>query len=345
MSLGDWHGYRLDLGLPFLVQGRLSEVELVKHLGALQWRTVAATAGERENAIRDETGERLHFSLISLELGMPPGRGWEAFDEGTALHLHNRVGVFGKKLVEGHFVFDAEAATAAELAAVDGAEAMRRGPRPWACLAHGFATGSASSAARLATPAALVATAHPELERIPAGVAEHARVERSGAIEGWGDVPAAAPLAVRDDSPVAYQVMHESDVNAFGQVYCARYLAMMDYGERILLRRRLAQPLSAPLAACLSTERRKIIYFANADIEDTLQVVVEARVLPLPPTTAPSRWRTTARLAFRADLYRGADGVLMASSLVHKALVVPGHLKSLLTESERWLGRVNRAVV
>ena len=45
------------------------------------------------------------------------------------------------------------------------------------------------------------------------------------------------------------------------------------------------------------------------------------------------------KFRFRLDLYRCADNVLMATSLVRKALNVPGSAKAVLMECERLLRR------
>jgi hypothetical protein len=50
--------------------------------------------------------------------------------------------------------------------------------------------------------------------------------------------------------------------------------------------------------------------------------------------------RTLGRFLFRTDVLRASDGVLMASSLVEKALRVPGQSKALLTEWARWLAHM-----
>ena len=45
------------------------------------------------------------------------------------------------------------------------------------------------------------------------------------------------------------------------------------------------------------------------------------------------------KFRFRLDLYRSADNVLMATSLVRKALNVPGSAKAVLMECDRLLRR------
>ena len=116
----------------------------------------------------------------------------------------------------------------------------------------------------------------------------------------------------------------------------------MASGERRLLREGLPTPLSAPMVACLSTQHRRLYYFANASREERLQIRVQARFCP-PLAAAPSRIRTMGRFLFRTDLHRASDGVLMASALTEQALRIPGQSKPILTESERLLARIQRS--
>jgi probable biosynthetic protein (TIGR04098 family) len=102
------------------------------------------------------------------------------------------------------------------------------------------------------------------LEALPLGIAEHRSVQGTGTIQGFGDAPG-VPFVAQRTEPVVYPIVPESDLNGAGLLYFARYVAIMNYGERLLLSDRLERPWSAPLVACLSTERRRFYYFANAD--------------------------------------------------------------------------------
>jgi len=343
--MSSWREFRLHLGMPHLVPGRLAEEPLLKQLGAFQWQAVADLAGQPENAVVTEAGERLHFSMISLELGLPTDRGWEEFDEGCELHFRHQAGVFGHKLVEGLFLFDKEPILEAELQAAHDRDALAQGHRPWAYLTHGFVTQTPGTWAKLETPKAFGERPLPELAAMPAGIAEHMSVERTGTIEGFPAWAQAVRLPGVDDSRPAqfgYEVQPEVDLNALGVIYCARFPAIMASGERRLLREGLPTPLSAPIVACLSTLHRRVYYFASASREERLQIRVQARFCP-PPAAAPSRIRSMGRFLFRTDLCRASDGVLMASALTEKALRVPGQSKPILTEAERLLARIQRS--
>jgi len=340
MTHATWREFRLHVGMPHLMPGRLSEEAIIKQLGAFQWQAVAGLAGQPENALLSEAGERLHVSMINIELGLPAGRSWEEFDEGCDLIFRQRTGIFGHKLVEGLFLFDKEAISEDELLAVQSREDLARSRRPWAYLAHGFIAKSSSPWVKLETPRAFLEQSLPELPAMPAGIAEHLNVERTGAITGfpsWADA-----MELPCDSGMAnifYEGQPETDLNALGVVYCARFPAIMATGERRLLRAHLITPVSESLVACLATEHRRIYYFANASREEKLLIRVQAKFCP-PAAGAPARVRTMGRFLFRTDLYRASDSALMASALVEKALRVPGPMKPLLTESERLLARL-----
>jgi probable biosynthetic protein (TIGR04098 family) len=340
MTESGWREFGLHVGMPHLVPGHLSEEAIVKQLGAFQWQAAAALAGQPEDAVVNEAGERLHISMISIELGMPVGRSWDEFDEGCDLTFHQRTGVFGRKLVEGLFLFDKESIPEAELQVAQSRDDLARGHRPWAYLTHGFITRHAGTWAKLETPQAFLGGPLPELPAMPTGISEHLSVERTGAIEGFPAWNAAQELPC-DSGPASfvYEVQPETDLNALGLIYCARFPAIMASGERRLLRSRLLVPLSEPLVAHLFTEHRRLYYFANAAREEELHLRVQARFCP-PEKSAPARVRTMGRFLFRTDLYRASDSVLMASALVEKSLRVPGSMKPLVTESERQLARL-----
>jgi hypothetical protein len=181
-----------------------------------------------------------------------------------------------------------------------------------------------------------------ELATPPQGVRLQAHVQGGGTIEGLDDGPPGIPLVPVRPERILYHIVHESDLNGAGLVYFARYEAMMNYGERKLFGRQLEVPISNELVACLSTEHRKAYFFANASPGDDVDVRVSAELLPpgsFPEPPAARPHRTPMKFRFRLDLYRSSDNVLMATSLVRKALNVPGPAKAVLMESERLLRR------
>jgi probable biosynthetic protein (TIGR04098 family) len=318
-----------------MVPDKLSEVELLKLLGSWQWESIARLLGCRSSAIASADGERLYASFIDVELNLPPPDSQDSFVEGDLVAGANSVAVYANRFVEGLFLFGKERLDPGLAELVRSRADLRGIDRPWACVTNAFvARLGSNSKLKVFEPGGLAARPAERMESPPAGIAEHRAVQSTGTVEGFGDDPGTPLPAARGDA-IVYRIVPESDLNGAGLLYFARYVAIMNYGERLFLSKRLERPFSTPLIACLSTERRRLYYFVNADASDSVGVVVQARVLPPLPRVARDARIGLMRLLFRIDLYRVSDGVLMASSLVRKALNVPASDKGLLAEGER----------
>ncbi len=336
-----WDSFEFTVGMPHMVPDKLSEVELLKLLGAWQWDSIARLLGCRSSEIKSADGERLYASFINVELGFPPPHAQDSFVEGDAVCGANSVAVYAGKFVEGLLVFSNGELPRDALADVTGPDGLHRLPCPWASMTNAFvARLSGNSRLKVFEPAGLASRPAERLASPPVGIAEHQAVQSTGTIAGWGDAEG-VPLPARR-SDVLYRIVPESDVNGAGLLYFARYVAILNYAERIFLSKRLLRPWSAPLVASLSTERRRLYYFTTAEPSDTVRATVSAAVLP--PANPPARAArvTVMKLLVRIDLCRGSDGVLMASSLVRKALNAPASEKGLVAEGERLLAALTR---
>lgn len=341
-SAGDaWRTYGFDVGMPMMAPGHaLSEVELLKWLNAYQWDAIARTLGRSTSAIVNDAGERLYPSLVDVELGFGAGHGLHCFGEGTGVRVTNRIGFFADRFVEGLFLLDAGAAvdagrvaTRTDLRDVDGA---------WAAMTNVFIARAGSNAKlKVFAPAGIADADAVVLAEQPEGMAAQRRAQATGQMGLVASHPDAVPLPARSRERIPYRIVPESDLNGAGLLYFARFVAIMNYGERRFLQHALEVPVSLPLALALSTEHRRVFYFANAEPTDTVEVAVSARVLPPAETSGGAgRLRTPFRLHVRLDLVRGSDKVLMASSEVRKALRVPADAKDVLLEAERFLHAV-----
>jgi probable biosynthetic protein (TIGR04098 family) len=332
--------YTFAVGLPHLQPHRLSEVELCKVLGDLQWRSLASVAQLAPSEIRDEAGRRLYASMVSIELGLPGELRLEDFDEGNTISVWNRLGVFGKRLVEGLFLFDRQPLDEALLARVQSREELRAAGLPYLYMTNAFVAHAPGAAPTVTSPA-IFREGMPEgleLEQMPLGIKEQMRVESSGEIappQGDSDAELRA-LPSRDGPPFRYRLVPESDISGAGLLYCARSVAICNIVERRHLCQRLRRPFSAQLVSLLSPELRQIYYFASAGPGETLLADVEVGIMPLPAGPA-ARWRTPLALVSRVDLRRASDGVLISSSRVRKVLRIPGVLKSAMCEADRLL--------
>ncbi|MEE8476122.1 MAG: hypothetical protein V3T01_12250 [Myxococcota bacterium] len=337
-----WNDFAFTVAMPHLAPGdKLSEVELLKVLGSQQWEAIARALGRPSQEITSELNERLYSSWIDVELKFATGRGPDHFGEGSRVRVKNRVAVYAKRFVEGFFILGEEDIPEDVLQATKTRADLRSLDSAWAYMTNAFiAPVGGNTRLKVFKPAGIETLDLPEVDRTPEGIADQARVQATGQIEPLGESDPGIEVPVRDARPVVYSLMPESDINGAGLVYFARYLAIMNYGERRFLSDRIARPLSNPFNTCLSTEHRRIYYFANAAPTDTVEVAVSARVIPtenFPAPGAGSRTRTAMHWLFRIDLVRGSDKVLMASSLVRKALNVPRDAKAVLLEADRFL--------
>lgn len=343
----EWRDYELTVGMPHMVPNKLSEVELLKWLGAFQWESISALLGRKSHEITNLEKDRLYASFISVELFFPASRPIDAFGEGAKISIRNRVGVYGRRFVEGMLLFDCEEIPASVTEAIATKDDLARSERPWAYVTNAFIARAGNNLKlKIFEPEGMDAAQVPALKSAPVGIAEHQLVQASGQIEG-GALPSGATPLLRDgaSAEVVYKISPESDLNGAALLYFARYVAMMDYGTRRFMSEHLPRPVSNALIECLSTEHRRIFYFVNADPSDSVRIFVQAWSLPEAPRTAPSKQGRTslARFVFRLDLYRASDGALMASTLVTKSLNVPDRDKSLVNEARRFVASLGRA--
>ena len=340
-----WNDFSFVVQMPHMAPGEtLSEVELLKMLAAYQWEAIARALGQRPPDIANEQKERLYGSVIDVELHLGERHSMDLLGEDVNVHVRNRVRFFAKKFVEGLFVIDDKEIPESDLSGFETREDLRRSGGSWACMTNAFIARTGGNVRlKVFKPAGADAVRVAELRETPLGIVEQGRVQASGELPGVEAGDDAIPLREARPGGIAYSIVPESDLNGAGLVYFARYEAMMNYGERIFLSRHLERPLSAELISYLSTEHRRAYFFANASPTDTVEVHVEAALLPPDSFTTPagvSRYRVPAKLLFRIDLYRTSDNMLMASSLVRKSLNVPGHAKAVLAEVERLLRRL-----
>jgi probable biosynthetic protein (TIGR04098 family) len=340
-----WHDYSFIVQMPHMAPGeKLSEVEFLKILAACQWESIARALGRRPPDIVNDGKERLYGSVIDVELHLGERHSMEILGEDAAIHVRNRVLFYAKKFVEGLFWIDDREIPESAVAPVRTRADLRAVPGSWACMTNAFIARTGGNVRLKVFRPAGAEAAGAEMAETPAGIVEQGRVQRTGEMEPLGPAaPGAIALPAVGRRPIRYKIVPESDLNGAGLVYFARYEAMMNYGERMFLTQHLPWPVTSDLVACLSTEHRRAYFFANASPTDHVDVRVEAHLLPPDSFPAPAwtgPYRTPAKLEFRIDLYRGSDNMLMASSLVRKALTVPGANKAVLAEVERLLRRL-----
>jgi probable biosynthetic protein (TIGR04098 family) len=339
-----WHDSRFVVQMPHMAPGeRLSEVEFLKLLAAYQWSGIAHMLGRKPSEITNDSHERLYGSVIDVEMKLAEQHSMEVLGEDAEIRVRHRVTSYAKRFVEGLFVIDDHDIPDEVLTTLKTREDLHSLPLSWASMTNAFIAPTGSNTRlKVYKPAGIDERNLEEMTTPPQGVRLQAQVQGGAAIEALDDGPAGIPLVVQRPEPILYHIVHESDLNGAGLVYFARYESMMNYGERMFFGGQLEVPVSNEFISCLSTEHRKAYFFANASPGDDVDVRISAELLPpgsfaAAPTSRPHR--TPMKFRFRLDLYRSSDHVLMATSLVRKALNVPGSAKAVLMECERLLKR------
>jgi len=345
-TTSEWNEFSFVVQMPHLAPGeKLSEVEFLKIIAAYQWEAIARVLNRRPSKIVSDHNERLYGSVLDTELCFSQGYGLERLGEDAVIHIRNRVRFFAKKFVEGFFLIDDKPIPDACLAGVTSRDDLPGVGLSWACMTNAFiARAGGNIRLKVFKPAGVDELDIPELEQAPFGITEQGRVQSSGRIDPLGGEEDCTPLVPISAEPIIYPIVPESDLNGAGLVYFARYEAMMNYGERLFLMDRLERPTSMDLVSCLSTEHRRVFFFANASPSDDVIVHVDARLMKrdhFEPQLVDRGYRTPFKLFFRIDLYRRSDNTLMASSVVRKALNVPGGHKAVIAEAERLLRRLD----
>jgi probable biosynthetic protein (TIGR04098 family) len=331
----EWCESSFLVGMPHMVPDQLSEVELLKVLGDLQWQNISRILQAPSPQIVNDHGERLYASFINIETCFGRKTPME-LGEGMEVHVCHASRFHARRFVEGFFCFDNAAIPRSLGEGIRGRADLEALDIPWAYLTNAFVTRQGSNL-RLRTFAPVGREYGKEVttEVAPAGIRDHELVERTGNL-GLPGMEGAVPLARRGGDDIVYDIVPESDLNGAGLLYFARYVAIANYGERLFLRRGAEVEVSARLIRLLATKRRRLFYFANADEGDAVKLRVAAFVARAEGGAAGAATRAAPlQFYFVTELRRQSDGTLMAKSVAHKELVIAKRLKSLLLEAGR----------
>jgi probable biosynthetic protein (TIGR04098 family) len=330
-----WLDGGFTVGMPHMVPGQLSEVETFKLFGDQQWQAIASILGLPSQDIVNDQGERLYASFINVDVSLA-GRTFRDFGEGARVHVRYMARVYARRFVEGVLLFDDAPIPDSAIPSSVTRDSLAATTVPHFYMTNAFVSRAVSNL-RLRTfvPAGSQPAPEATVEEMPFGLRDHEAVQRSGEIAFPG-LEAAVPLPGMVMAPITYEITPESDLNGAGLLYFARYIAIMNYGERHVLRGSGPVPISAPLIATLSTERRRIFYFANADADDSIRVQVSVHASCQDDESARDPTvQIPLRFHFVTELYRVSDGELMAKSVTRKALCLPWRSKGLVYEAYR----------
>jgi probable biosynthetic protein (TIGR04098 family) len=289
--------YDLTLGLPHTNHRFLSEHHLLKAAGHYQWQSIAAAAGLPLSRLRTSTGGEVYATFYYIEERVPETAALESFRLDDTVRFAVALRAFKNIAVEGRLVFD-RADRMRDARRVDAAlapDAVDAG-YPFIRFANIFITPEkGNSRLRVAPPEQADFSGLPllpneenpyHLTRAAAESGTLGVIETAGDRgQGTGDRPA-RPSVPRPLSPVPwswtaagsyehrYAIDVDRDTNGAGLVYFANYVTFMDTAERLALEAFASDLPERRAVAERSLRHRRIAYYGNADVADTLAIRV-----------------------------------------------------------------------
>lgn len=296
--------YDLTLGLPHTSHRGLSEHHLLRWAGHFHWESIRVAAGAPLSSLRSTEGGEVYAGFYYVEVRVPAAVPLESFGLDDTVRFAVALRAFKNVTADGRIVMD-RADRLADPRRIEELLAAADEPRcPTLRMASIFISPeSGNSRLRVAPPAGVDLAALP-----PLAEADHAHhLTRAAAESGRLGVldEAWRPIAVREHQ---HPLDVDRDTNGAGLVYFANFVAFMDAAERLAL----ADVGELPGVAARSLRHRRIAYYGNAGVEDTL--VVRATVLRHPAHVD--------RLGLRFEIARREDGRLICLSEACKALPV-----------------------
>ena len=275
--------YDLTLGLPHTNHRFFAEQLMLKFAGHFQWQSIAAAAGLPLSSLRTADGGEVYASFYYIDTVIPASAPLESFRLDDTVRFAIDLRAFKNIAFEGRVRFDRP-------------ERLNDATSPSIRFANIFITPEqGNSRLRVAPPAQADFHDLPPLpnEENPYHITRAA--SESGALglfdEGW--------LQERT-STVTYAIDVDRDTNGAGLVYFANYVAFMDTAER----------RAVPEGRERSLRHRRIAYYGNAAVDDTLAIDVAV-------------FRSGAHpdmLGFRYTIRRQEDGAMICLSEAVKAL-------------------------
>jgi probable biosynthetic protein (TIGR04098 family) len=242
--------YDLTLGLPHTNHRFFAEHFLLKYAGHFQWQSIAAVAGLPLSALRTIDGGEVYATFYYIEERIPDDAPLESFRLDETVRFVIRLRAFKNIAVEGQVTFDRPERLA---------DAEREFPS--IRFANIFITPTkGNSRLRVAPPAQADFSALPLLPNDENPYHLTRAASESGSLELLDE-----HWTVAAEYEHRYAIDVDRDTNGAGLVYFANYIAFMDTAERLAL---------AGTAPQRSLRHRRIAYYGNADVSDTLAIQV-----------------------------------------------------------------------
>ena len=294
--------YDLTLGLPHTNHRGLAEPLLLQHAGHFQWTSIAAATGGPLSLLRTAAGGEVYAAFYYIEERFPAAMPAESFGLDDEVRFAIALRSFKNIAVEGRIVFGrpdrlADPARIEQWLAPDAIDV----PLPFIRFGNIFVTPvKGNSVLRVAPPASADFSG---LTPLPNDENPYHLTRAAGEGRGLGVLDAGWVPAGSFEH--RYRIDVDRDTNGAGLGYFANYATFMETAERLTL-----ESLALPAHGSLS--HRRIAYYGNADVADTILT----RVTVLRNPAAPKA------LGFRYAIERHEDGQTICLSEAVKVVPV-----------------------
>jgi probable biosynthetic protein (TIGR04098 family) len=288
--------YDLTLGLPHTNHRGLAEHLLLKYAGHFQWASISAAAGVPLSSLRTAEGGPVYATFYYIEERIPDRAPLESYCLDDTLRFEVSLRGYKDIVVEGEIVFDR----------VERMAAAEQGGVPYIRFANVFITPEkGNSRLRIAPPV------HTDLSKLPILPNRENPYHLTRAASEGGSLGVLGDAwAVAGSYDYRYGIDVDRDTNGAGLVYFANYISFMDAAERLGLESLPPNDFSKERTARRSVRWRRVAYYGNVDVVDS--IVVRVDILRNPADLQ--------HIGLRYVIRRAEDGFIVCVSEAVKAL-------------------------
>lgn len=304
MTLGNRiHSYDLTIGLPQSNLNGLAEPQLLMQAGQFQWDSIASYFGKPLSAVKTVDGSPIYATFYYVEIDFPEKQTISSFKLDDHLIFMNHLRHFKRMAIDGITIFGHMDEVTQKTAATNFDHLLAlRSSLPSLRMCNVFISPGDKNATLKLTPPEGV----PFSGMDPLSVEDHAYgtiVRKALAQQSFGLLPEELkPIDRNGANQFSYSINPDRDTNGAGLVYFANYVAFFDMGERAALINNSSVPFSMDQINHRSLRQRRIAYFANANLDDSLDI------------TTQLWFDGKNRLGIRTLLHRRMDNKLCALS-------------------------------
>lgn len=299
---------RLEIGMPLMGIGNLSESALLKHLGDVRWRHITRLTGVPSRDLLDDERNRLYPAFFYVELRFPESRPMGSFGENDSLVVMDTVKRFGLSILDGVTYLIPSERWQSGMEPISSLEDAARRGIPAVRMSNAFVMKfDGAEWLKRSRPRSGILEAVAELEIPPDSIDLSKQVQKG---ESPGALPAGSFALHDSEVSYEYRIQPDRDVNGVGLLYFANYPVFLDLAERWALKQ-TGLPWSDAAVNTRSLVLRKAVYLNNAPWHDSLEIRTRSWVRSSGAKDRQTEESGAILLTSEQRMYRQSDGRMM----------------------------------